>query len=166
VPSARFADLIEALCRGDPVEAVLAAYAQDVGRGPLAVRSTVIAALFASERVEDILAALDTAAAAGGADAAFASANAALIRTKSPTSLKIALAQMRRGGTLDFAECMRTEFRIVSRVVRGHDFYEGIRAVIIDKDQAPRWEPPALEAVSAPEVERHFAPLASELELP
>src|ERR671936_400525 len=81
VPSARFADLIEALCRGDPVEAVLAAYAQDVGRGPLAARSTVIAALFAGERVEDILAALDTAAAAGSADAAFASASAALIRT-------------------------------------------------------------------------------------
>jgi enoyl-CoA hydratase/carnithine racemase len=165
VPSARFADLIEALCGGDPVEAVLAAFAQDVGRGPLAARSTVIAALFAGERVEDILVALDTAA-AGGADAAFASANAALIRTKSPTSLKIALAQMQRGGALDFAECMRTEFRIVSRVVRGRDFYEGIRAVIIDKDQAPRWEPPALEAVSAAEVERHFAPLASELELP
>ena len=165
VPSARFADLIEALCRGDPVEAVLAAYAQDVGRGPLAARSTVIAALFAGERVEDILAALDTAAAGGSADAAFASASAALIRTKSPTSLKIALAQMRRGGALDFAECMRTEFRIVSRVVRGHDFYEGIRAVIIDKDQAPRWQPPALAAVSAAEVERHFAPLARELEL-
>jgi enoyl-CoA hydratase/carnithine racemase len=166
VPSARFADLIEALCGGDPVGAVLMAYAQDVGLGPLAVRSTAIAELFAGERVEDILAALDIAGTAGGADAAFASANAALIRTKSPTSLKIALAQMQRGGALDFAECMRTEFRIVSRVVRGHDFYEGIRAVIIDKDQAPRWEPPALEAVSTAEVERHFAPLASELRLP
>jgi enoyl-CoA hydratase len=61
---------------------------------------------------------------------------------------------------------MRTEFRIVSRVMRGHDFYEGVRAVIIDKDQAPRWRPPALEAVSDIEVERCFAPLASELELP
>jgi enoyl-CoA hydratase len=111
-------------------------------------------------------AALAAAGAAGGADAAFASAAAALIRTKSPTSLKIALAQMRRGSALDFAECMRTEFRIVSRVVRGHDFYEGIRAVIIDKDQAPRWQPSTLAAVSAAEVERHFAPLASELELP
>jgi enoyl-CoA hydratase len=89
-----------------------------------------------------------------------------LIRTKSPTSLKIALAQMRRGSALDFAACMRTEFRIVSRVVHGHDFYEGVRAVIIDKDQRPRWRPSALAAVSAAEVERHFAPLASELELP
>jgi len=50
-------------------------------------------------------------------------------------------------------------------VMRGHDFYEGVRAVIIDKDQSPRWQPPALEAVSAAAVERYFAPLASELEL-
>jgi enoyl-CoA hydratase len=166
VPSARFADVIEALCRGDPVEAALAGHARDPGRGSLAARSTAIAALFAGERVEDILVALDAAAAAGGVDTAFACASAALMRTKSPTSLKIALAQMQHGRALDFAECMRTEFRIVSRVVRGHDFYEGVRAVIIDKDQAPRWEPPALTAVSAAEVERHFAPLASELELP
>ena len=166
VASAGFPDLIEALCRGEPVEAALAAHAQDVGHGSLAARSSMIATLFAGERVEDILAALDAAAVTGGAEAAFASANAALIRTKSPTSLKIALAQMQCGGAFDFAECMRTEFRIVSRVVRGHDFYEGIRAVIIDKDQAPRWEPPALAAVSAAEVERYFAPVASELRLP
>ena len=98
VPSARFADLIEALCRGDPVEVVLSAYAQDVGRGPLAARSTVIAALFAGERVEDILAALDTAAAAGGADAAFASAKAAqrslaesMARSLGPFGIHVAL---------------------------------------------------------------------------
>ena len=116
--------------------------------------------------MEDILAALDAEAGRTGPDAAFAFATAALMRTKSPTSLKIALAQMRRGATLDFFECMRTEFRIVSRVVRGHDFYEGTRAVIIDKDQAPHWQPSTLVAVSAAEIERHFAPLASELELP
>jgi enoyl-CoA hydratase len=122
--------------------------------------------LFGGGRVEDILAALDAEAAAAATDAAFASAAAALMRTKSPTSLKIALAQMRCGARLDFAECMRTEFRIVSRVVRGHDLYEGVRAVIVDKDQAPKWQPPALAGVSDAEVERHFAPLASELQLP
>ena len=60
---------------------------------------------------------------------------------------------------------MRTEFRIVSRIVRGHDFYEGIRAVIIDKDQAPRWQHASLADVSEAEVERHFAPVADELDL-
>jgi enoyl-CoA hydratase len=61
---------------------------------------------------------------------------------------------------------MRTEYRVVSRVVRGHDFYEGIRAVIIDKDQAPIWRPSALTAISEAEVERHFDPVARELDLP
>jgi enoyl-CoA hydratase len=61
---------------------------------------------------------------------------------------------------------MRGEFRIVSRLLRGHDLYEGIRSVIIDKDQAPRWQPSSLEAVSETEVERHFAPQAQDLVLP
>src|SRR5215831_6159837 len=164
--SAQFPDLIEALCRGDPVDASLAAREQDAGGGSVAARRAVIEALFGADQVEDILAALEAEGAGRGPDAAFASATAALIRTKSPTSLKIALAQMQRGPALDFAECMRTEFRIVSRVVRGHDFYEGVRAVIIDKDQTPQWEPSRLKAVSTVDVERHFAPLSSELALP
>ena len=166
VPSAQFPDLIETLCRAVPLDASLAACARPAAGGPVVSRGRAIATLFTGERVDDILAALDATGAAGGTDAAFASAAAALIRTKSPTSLKVTLAQMQRGSALDFAECMRTELRIVSRVVRGHDFYEGVRAVIIDKDQAPRWQPSTLAAVSAAEVERHFAPLASELELP
>jgi enoyl-CoA hydratase len=165
IESGRFPDLLEALCGAVPVDAVLAALAQPAGRGPVMTHQAAIDRLFAGDRVEDILARLD-AAAADGPEPAFASAAAALMRTKSPTSLKLALAQMQRGRELDFAACMRTEFRIVSRVMHGHDIYEGIRAVIIDKDQKPRWQPSALEGVSAMEVERHFAPLPSELELP
>ena len=116
-------------------------------------------------RVEDIVAALEAESGGGGEDAAFARSTIASIRAKSPTSLKVALAQLRAGRALDFDECMRTEFRIVSRIVRGHDFYEGIRAVIIDKDQAPRWQPASLAQVSADEVARYFAPIAKELEL-
>ena len=62
---------------------------------------------------------------------------------------------------------MRAEFRIVSRVIEGHDFYEGVRAVIVDKDNAPRWRPATLADVSAAEVERYFAPRpGDELVLP
>jgi enoyl-CoA hydratase len=88
------------------------------------------------------------------------------MRTKSPLSLKLALAQVRRGKHWDFAMCMRAEFRIVSRIVEGHDFYEGVRAVIVDKDNAPRWRPATLAEVGDAEIERHFAPLARELGLP
>ena len=64
---------------------------------------------------------------------------------------------MRRGAGFDFAEAMRTEFRIVSRVARGHDFYEGVRAVVIDKDHAPRWQPATLEAVDPAAIAAYFA---------
>ena len=60
---------------------------------------------------------------------------------------------------------MQAEFRIVSRIVYSHDFYEGVRAVIIDKDNRPRWRPAALADVGDAEVERYFAPLEVELAL-
>jgi enoyl-CoA hydratase len=89
------------------------------------------------------------------------------MRTKSPTSLKLALAQVRAGQELTFDACMRTEFRIVSRIIHGNDFYEGVRAVIVDKDNAPKWRPATLAEVAREEIERYFAPLGKgELDLP
>jgi enoyl-CoA hydratase len=166
VASAKLPELAEALCTAVSVDALIGAFAEPVEKGAVTARRPAIDRLFAGDRVEDIVGSLDADAAGDGDHADFARATAALMRTKSPTSLKLALAQMRRGARLDFAECMRTEFRIVSRVVRGHDFYEGVRAVIVDKDQAPHWQPPTLDAVRAAEVEAHFAALAAELELP
>jgi enoyl-CoA hydratase len=165
VPSGRLPDLLDGLCSSVPVDALLAAFAEPVAANPPQLQRQVIDRLFATDRVEDILSALDTAGAAGGSAADFARRAAATIRTKSPTSLKIALAQLRRGRSLDFEACLRTEFRIVSRVVTGHDFYEGIRAVIVDKDHRPAWRPPTLEAVSDADVAAYFAPVTRELDL-
>ena len=160
IPSARFAALLDGLAGTVSVDAVLAAFAEPAGEGPIVARRVAIDRLFAGNQVEAILAALDHEAASGGADAEWAAKTAATIRTKSPLSLKLALAQMRRGKTWDFETCMRTEFRLVSRVIQEHDFYEGVRAVIVDKDNQPRWQPSTLAAVSAAEVERHFMALA------
>jgi enoyl-CoA hydratase len=166
VASARFAELLTALSGGEPVDAVLAGFATAPGEAPIAARRPAIDRLFARDRVEDVLAALDAEAVSGSHDASWAAAIAATIRTKSPLSLKIALRQMRLGPSLTFPACMRTEFRIVSRIVHGHDFYEGVRAVIVDKDNAPRWQPAELGGVSAADVDRHFAPLGeAELDL-
>jgi enoyl-CoA hydratase/carnithine racemase len=85
---------------------------------------------------------------------------------RSPLSLKIALGQLRRGQNLDFDVCRATEFRIVSRVASGHDFDEGIRAVIVDEDHRPCWRPPTVDAIIEREIERHFAPVADEPDLP
>ena len=157
VASARFAELRDALCGTVSVDALLAAFAEPPGEAPVAPRHPAIERLFQDEAVEDILAALD--AAAGGPDADFAASAASTIRGKSPTSLKLALAQIHAGKTMAFGACMQTEFRIVSRIIHGHDFYEGVRAVIVDKDNAPRWRPAALEDVTRSGIERHFAPL-------
>ena len=164
VRSDRFADLLDGLTGTVPVDALLAAFAEPAGEGPVAKLRRTIDRHFAAETVEDILARLDAGEAS--APAVAATSWAATIRGKAPLSLKIALAQVRRGPHWSFDECMRAEFRIVSRIVRGEDFYEGVRAVIIDKDNAPRWRPARLSDVTAAEVERHFAPLEHELALP
>ena len=167
VPSAQFAALLDGLSGTVSVDAVLAAFAEPAENGPIMRCKAAIDRLFRGNSVEDILGALDREAAfgQGGADWAGKTANA--IRGKSPLSLKLALAQVRRGAALDFEACMRTEFRIVSRVIHGHDFYEGVRAVIIDKDNAPRWQPASLAEVSEADVARYFAPLGlDELKLP
>jgi enoyl-CoA hydratase len=140
------------------VDALLAAFAEPVGEGATVQLRETVDRLFAGDAVEVILGRLD-----GGDEGARAMATA--IRGKAPLSLKIALAQLRRGREWSFDDCMRAEFRVVSRIVRGFDFYEGVRAVIVDKDNAPQWRPATLAEVTASEVDRHFAPLARELEL-
>lgn len=165
VPSARYGALVDGLTGTVSVDAVLSAFSEPAGEGPITARRAAIGRLFAGNSVEGILAALDTEAASGSIDAEWAGKTAALMRTKSPLSLRLALAQVRFGVTADFATCMRTEFRIVSRIIHGHDFYEGVRAVIVDKDNRPVWQPATLAAVSDAEVARHFAPLGDR-ELP
>ena len=83
--------------------------------------------------------------------------------SKSPTSLKICHRQLRDGLTLDFNACMRLEYRIVNRIFTGHDFFEGTRAVVIDKDMKPKWQPASLGDVRNEDINAYFEPLAEEL---
>ncbi|NYF32882.1 enoyl-CoA hydratase/isomerase family protein [Sphingopyxis sp. JAI108] len=110
--------------------------------------------LFASDTYEEILAALE----ADGGE--WAEKELATLRTKSPQTCKVALRQLKEGGEMhDFAEQMRQEYAIGSRVVQMHDFIEGVRALIIDKDNSPRWDPPTPEAVTEDWIDAIFAPL-------
>ena len=70
------------------------------------------------------------------------------IQRKSPTSLKVTLRVLHEGKNLSFAACIKKELSLTQRFLLGHDFMEGIRALIIDKDQNPQWRPPTLEEVS------------------
>ena len=163
VASESIPGLREALIAGEPVEEALSRAAADPGPAPLGAHRGVIDACFSGESVAAILQRLDKAAEQGSD---FAAKTAAGMRAKSPTSMNLAFEQVRRGAALDFEDAMRVEFRIVSRIGDGHDFYEGVRAVIIDKDNQPRWQPASLEELDPVVIERHFASLGErELEI-
>ncbi|PAL22144.1 enoyl-CoA hydratase/isomerase family protein [Sphingopyxis sp. GW247-27LB] len=110
--------------------------------------------LFASDRYEDILAALERD---GGE---WAAKELDALHTKSPQTCKVALRQLREGAAMpDFAAEMAQEYAIGSRVVQMHDFLEGVRALIVDKDNSPKWDPPTAEAVTDAWIDAIFAPL-------
>ena len=80
---------------------------------------------------------------------------------KSPTSLAIAARQIALYGASPFDEALRIDLRIASRICRGEDFYEGVRALIIDKDNRPVWRPATLAEVSTTAIDAYFAPLGA-----
>jgi enoyl-CoA hydratase len=81
-----------------------------------------------------------------------------------PTSLKVTLEANRRGAGMEFEDCMVMEYRLSQSFLAADDFYEGVRALLIDKDKNPRWNPATLAAVDPERVERYFAvPAAGDL---
>ncbi|XP_074404288.1 3-hydroxyisobutyryl-CoA hydrolase, mitochondrial isoform X1 [Zonotrichia albicollis] len=84
------------------------------------------------------------------------------INKMSPTSLKLTLRQLREGSSMSLQEVLRMEYRLSQACMKGHDFYEGVRAVLIDKDQSPKWKPAALEEVSDEFVDNCFKPLGND----
>jgi enoyl-CoA hydratase len=118
------------------------------------VRRAVIDRCFSKGSVEAILAALEAE------DGAWAEQTLATLQKCSPTSLKVAFRQLRVGAGLDFEAAMTMEYRLSQACVAGHDFVEGIRAAVIDKDRAPKWRPASLAEVGEDLVAAHFAPPA------
>jgi enoyl-CoA hydratase len=160
VTSSDLEALTTALCEGAHPDEVLAAFgrtAEDLssGEAPLAGRGDLCAEIFGKATLEEVIAALE-ARAGEGDDGEWAAKQLAAIRSKSPTSVALAFAQLRKGAELDFEACMRLEYRIVSHILTGHDFYEGVRAVIVDKDNQPVWDPQVIADVRAEDIERYF----------
>lgn len=159
VPRDRHGDLADALAEPGDTDAILSEFTDTAPPPDLPAHEPAIDRCFAAERVEEIIARLEAD------DSEWAKTHVETLATKSPTSLKITFRQLRLGRTLAFEDAMRTEFRIVSRVLRGQEFFEGVRAVIIDKDNAPRWHPDRLDAVTDDQIDAYFAPLPDELDV-
>ena len=92
-------------------------------------------------------------------DTEFASKTLATLRAMSPTSLRITFEQLKQGARLSFNQVMEMEYRVVCRVMRGKDFFEGVRAQILDKDRNPQWSPDSLDGVSDEDIAAYFEPL-------
>jgi enoyl-CoA hydratase len=159
IASARLAELPQALaaCRSaDDVRAQLGALASAPAAGKVEAARSWIDACFGPNDVEDIVARL----AAAKDDAARAAL--ATMQKMSPTSLKVTLRNVRDAASFKrLEESFQQDYRIALACIAGHDFIEGIRAQIVDKDRNPRWRPDTLEGVTPDIVDRHFKPVGA-----
>lgn len=160
VPRAHLEEVIAELVSADwhqeadtAIDGVLAQHRQDPGPAPLAALQPAIDRCFQYDSLGAIQEALQ------GEGGAWAEETLTSLAAMSPTSLALTLAALRRGRHLSYAECVTMEYRLTQACMAGSDFFEGIRAKLVDRDNAPRWHPATLSEVEDVAVEAAFAPL-------
>jgi enoyl-CoA hydratase len=160
VRSERLPELVEALASlpadsSRAISATIAGFSEAPPAGLLEPQQPAIDRLFAFGTIEGILAALR----ADGSP--FAEKLLSVLSTKSPLSLTVTLRLLRLGRKTERLEdCLEREFSATAAVLRSHDFYEGVRAAVIDKDRNPQWRPARLADVTAADVDAYFQPSA------
>jgi len=177
VPSERLADLKARLADleappdklHESVGYALEEFDVSITSAPLMEHRKLIDECFGGNSVDEILAALQSKA----ETSEFASKLLTTLGRCSPTSMKITFRQLREGAAMDIGDCLKMEYRMSQACCGNHpepcpagkDFYEGVRSILIDKDNAPKWDPATLEEVSEDLVAAHFLPLAQDKEL-
>jgi enoyl-CoA hydratase len=135
----------------DDVDAVLRDLSEQVDEGRLQANAAMIDRAFHFNRVEDIASAL------AAEEGEFAAETRRVMLTRSPTSLKLALRLLRAGRqSRTLGECLARELGACMHVLHGPDFYEGVRAAVIDKDRNPKWSPPTIALVNDEMIGRFF----------
>lgn len=151
LPTDKTDALIAALADATDVDAAIKSITEPAPEGRLAPMRHAVAVAFDRPHIKDVLDALELA----GTD--WADKQKAAIAQKSPLSLAIAWEQMRRGAKLDFDACLVLEYRIALACCETGEFREGVRALIVDKDNTPKWRDKDVAAVPADDVAAHFA---------
>ena len=158
LPTARLPGLVARLAELPPaatsgmVEAAMASFTADPGPAPLTRHRAAIDRTFAGDDVTAIVAALERE------DSDFARATLATLAQRSPTSLVLALRLLRLGrASPDLASCLERELRADRQILQGHDFYEGVRAALIDKGRKPRWSPASLAEIEPAAIDAYLA---------
>ncbi|SJZ53230.1 3-hydroxyisobutyryl-CoA hydrolase [Enhydrobacter aerosaccus] len=166
VPSARLNDLQAALAAADlagpdanrKVDKILGGFAEDPGQPTLPAMMQDIDRCFSAESLPEIVAKLKKH---GGE---WADKQLAALMKLSPISMAITLEQLKRCANRSFEDTMTIEYRMSQRCMqKGHDFFEGVRALLIEKDQKPKWNPATIEGVTRELVEEHFKPVSNDL---
>jgi enoyl-CoA hydratase len=153
IPAARLDELVDTIARSGEAHAALQSLTVMPPRSEIAVRRSDIDACFSRDTVAGILSALHGLPADWARDAERA------MLADSPTSLEITLRAIREGASKSLQECLVTDFRIAQRLMTEHDYFEGTRALIIDKDRRPRWNPATLAQVDPKWIDHLVSPL-------
>ncbi|HVL79926.1 MAG TPA: enoyl-CoA hydratase/isomerase family protein [Sphingomicrobium sp.] len=158
VPQGSLEELVDRVAKSpDRVGGAIGSFAASAPEAKIEANLPAIARCFASDRLEDVLAALEAE------DSDWAQTELATLRRKSPISCKVSLRLLAEGAEREsFAKEMEAEYALASRVVRTHDFKEGVRALLIDKDNDPKWDPPVPGEVTEAMLDELFAPPSSE----
>ncbi len=165
IEASEFDRISAALADADPVDPLLDALHRDPGEGALtAARRSVIRETFAASSVLEIIARLEQVS---GSERAFGLEIAADLKSRSPLALAVSHRAIMRARDLDLRETLIQDYRIAARFLETPDFAEGVRALLIDKDRKPKWQPLALSGVLDLQVDGFFAaPVGGDLRLP
>ncbi len=154
LPSSFLSAFKEDLQKGKPLEGALAAYCQEPQeKGFLQHHSKIIEGHFNKSSLKEIVESLTKD------PSPFAQNTYNILMSKSPTSLAVFFRQLKEGKNLSFLARVEQEFRLSQNFLKGHDFMEGVRAVLIDKDHLPRWKPSKLEDLRDQDIETYFSSL-------
>lgn len=164
IDATEFDKIRAAMIEGDPIDPALDGLHRDPGESELEQLRETVDRIFNAPDVETILERLDGES---GAHAAWARETAAAIRTAAPLSLKVTFTQIRRAANLSsLKQALIVDYRLATAFVAGHDFREGVRAALIDKDRSPKWRPQTLAQASEATIAACFAKAdGDELEL-
>ena len=154
VPQASLPDLVERISTSPRLNGAIGNFAVTPPDAKIAENLPAITRCFSSYRLEDVLTALKAD------ESEWAATELMTLGTKSPLSCKVSLRLMEEGASrASFEDEMRAEYALAGRVVRTHDFHEGVRALLIDKDNNPQWDPATPEEVDEEMLDVLFAPL-------
>ncbi len=163
IDSRHFRDIRQAVSEGEPIDSLLDDLQEDPGERELAPLSSWIEAVFSASTIEEIF---RRARALEDTTKGWSGEVLEELQKKSPTSLLLAHRLWKKGRNLNLRRALEMEYRVVSNLMHGKEFYEGVRAMIIDKDRQPRWQPESIAAVSKKQIDGFFNVVGSELKLP